>query len=81
MSGSLLAIIIIPIAALLALFAWVGAVLYASRRPGGREHGARPRWDVSGGTFRGDARQVTPRRDATPPDAAAYEGNRPDEDS
>lgn len=81
MSGSLLAIIVIPIVAFLALIGWLGAVLYVSRRPGGRDHDARPRWHVAGGAFRGDPRQVTPRRDATPPEAAAYEGDRRGEDS
>jgi hypothetical protein len=81
MSGSLTAIIVIPIVALLALIIWVIAILYASRRPSGREHGRRPRWQVAGGAFRGDPRQVAPRRDATPPEAAAYESARGDEES
>ncbi len=81
MSGSLLAIIIIPIVAFLTLIAWLSAVLYASRRPGGKQPGSRPRWHVSGGTFQGDPRQMTPRRDATPPEAADYEGSPRDEDS
>jgi len=79
MSGSLLAIIIIPIVAFLALFGWLAAVLYASRHPGWRKAGPRPRWHVTGGAFQGDPRQMTPHRDAIPPEAAAYEGSRDEE--
>ncbi|MGE5135958.1 MAG: hypothetical protein ACM32E_23990 [Gemmatimonadota bacterium] len=75
MSGSLLAIIVIPIVVFLALFGWLAAVLYANRHPGGREPGARPRWHVTGGAFQGDPRQLMPHRDAVPPEAAAYEGS------
>lgn len=73
MTGSSLAVIVIPIVSFLALGVWLGAVMWASRAPSGKDHGLRPRWDVAGGAFRGDPRQVTPHRDATPPEAERYE--------
>lgn len=73
MSGSTAAIIAIPIVAFFALGVMLGLVMWASREPAGKDHGVRPRWDVSGGTFRGDPRQQTPRRDAAPPEAEKYE--------
>lgn len=74
MTGSGLAVIVVPVVAFLALGIWLGAVMYASQHPGGTDHGERPRWNVTGGTFRGDPRQQTPHRDAEPPEAAAYQG-------
>ena len=76
MTGSALAVIVIPIVAFAALGVMIGAVMYASRDPAGRTHGPRPRYDVTGGTFRGDPRQVTPHRDAPPAEAAGYENTR-----
>jgi hypothetical protein len=68
-TGTTLAVIIIPVVAFAALGIWLGMVLYASRNPGGKQHGGRPPFDVTGGTFRGDGRQVTPHRDTPPPEA------------
>lgn len=73
MSGSPLAVIVIPIVTFAALGLLIGIVLWASRRPGGKEHRARPRWNVAGGAFRGDPRQVVPTRDEEPPEAAAWD--------
>ncbi len=64
MSGSVLADILIPVVAFVALAVFIGLVLYADRNPAGKDTGQRSRWSVSGGTFRGDPRQQTPRRDA-----------------
>jgi hypothetical protein len=66
-------VIVIPIVAFAALGFWLGSVLYASRNPGGRDHGRRPRWNVAGGAFRGDPRQQAPHRDEVPPETAGYE--------
>lgn len=72
MSGSAAAVIVIPIMGFVALGFLLGLVLWASRDPAGKDHGARPRWNVTGGAFRGDPRQQTPHRDAEPPETAAY---------
>jgi hypothetical protein len=63
MSGSLLAVILIPVAAAVGLGVWLVAVLRASRRPQATKAGAEPGQAVVGGTFRGDPRQQMPRRD------------------
>ena len=73
MSGSVLADILIPVVAFVALAVFIGLVLYASRSPAGKDSAQRPRWTVSGGIFRGDPRQQTPRRDDPPPEASASE--------
>jgi hypothetical protein len=81
MSGSVLADILIPVVAMLGLVVFIGLVMYASRNPAGKDSGQRSRWTVSGGTFRGgDPRQQMPRRDATPPEALAREGQAADGD-
>lgn len=80
MSGSTLAVILIPVAAFAALGIWLGSVMYASRHPVGKGQGVQPRWHVNGGTFRGGGRQQMPRRDATPPEAAAWEESHADRD-
>jgi hypothetical protein len=69
MSGSPLALIVIPIVATAALFAFLALVLHADRHPRSGRGGA-PDRDITGGIFRGDPRQQTPRRDA-PAKAAA----------
>jgi hypothetical protein len=74
MSGSVLADILIPVVAFVALTAFIGPVLYAARNPAGQDSGWRPQWNVSGGIFRGDPRQQMPRRDAPPPEALPREG-------
>lgn len=81
MSGSTLAAIIIPVVVFAALGIWLGAVMYASRHPVSKGQSAPRRWAVSGGTFRGDRRQQMPHRDATPPEAAAWEESHADRDS
>lgn len=64
MSGSLLAVIFIPIVVAIALAVWLGAVYRASRHPDSGP-GKMPRREVIGGTFRaGGGRQLMPRRDA-----------------
>lgn len=74
MSGSVLADILIPVVALVALAVFIGLVMYASRSPSGKDGSRRSRWTVSGGTFLGDPRQQMPRRDAAPPESLAREG-------
>ena len=74
MSGSVMADILIPVVAFVALVVMVGAVLLAARNPAGRDTGQRSRWTVSGGTFRGDPRQQVPHRDDVPPETLAREG-------
>lgn len=77
MSGSTAAIITIPIVVVIALFGWVGAVVYASSHPRWRHHGDQPRVEVAGGAFQAveGGRQVMPipeREPATvPPQRAA----------
>ena len=74
MSGSVMAAIVIPIVALPALALLIVPVMWASRDPSGKGGGHPSRRAVSGGTFRGDPRQQTPRGDAAPPEALAREG-------
>jgi hypothetical protein len=74
MSGSVLADILIPVVAVVALAVMIGAVLLAARNPSGKDSGQRSRWTVSGGTFRGDPRQQMPHRDAVPPEALGRPG-------
>ncbi len=65
MSGSLAAIIIIPIVVLALIAVWVTIVLRAAgRRPASHGPGKEPEQPVAGGIFRGDRRQQMPHRDA-----------------
>lgn len=74
MSHSTLAAIIVPIVALIALGVWISLVYRADRHPGTGRRVPRLRREVSGGTFESSGgRQVMPRRDDTPPEAAQYE--------
>ena len=74
MSGSLTGIILIPIVVILVLVVWLGAVYRAQRHPRGGEAAAPLSHEVTGGGFQASGgRQVTPRRDATPPEAEDYE--------
>jgi hypothetical protein len=74
MSNSTLAAIIVPIVALIALAVWISLVYRADRHPGSGWRIPRLRREVSGGAFESSGgRQVSPRRDATPPEAAQYE--------
>lgn len=63
MSGSTLGIVLIVIVAAAGLAVWLTAVFHAERHPETGRGGA-PRRKISGGIFRGDPRQQTPRRDA-----------------
>ena len=64
MSGSTLGIVLIVIVAAAGLTVWITAVFRAERHPEPGRGGGSPRRKVSGGIFRGDPRQQTPRRDA-----------------
>jgi hypothetical protein len=73
MSGSLSAVIVIPIVTVAIIAVWVTLVWHAGRRrPERHGPGREPSRHVVGGTFRGDPRQVTPRRDVPPPEASSY---------
>jgi hypothetical protein len=74
MSGSVEAAIVIPVVGLVALLLLIVPVMWASRDPSGKGSVQPSRRAVSGGTFRGDPRQQTPRRDAVPPEAVAQQG-------
>ena len=62
MSGSLAAIITIPIVVVIVLFSWVAAVIYAESHPRWKHQLPPPRTEVAGGSFRALAggRQVMP---------------------
>jgi hypothetical protein len=77
MSGSMLAVIIIPVVIAVALAVWIALVAYASRHPGGKNQKREPRTEVSGGVFEGDPRQQMPHRDDVPPEARAREDRTP----
>ncbi len=63
MTTSTLGIVIIVIVVAAGLAVWISAVFHAERHPEpGR--GGSPRRKITGGIFRGDPRQQTPRRDA-----------------
>ncbi len=61
MSGTLAAIITIPIVTALALFSWVAVVLYANAHPG-RRRGTAMKSEVAGGAFQAveGGRQLMP---------------------
>jgi hypothetical protein len=63
MSGSLIAVVVIPIVVGVALAVWIVAVYRASRHPDSGS-GKMPSREVIGGAFRaGGGRQLMPRRD------------------
>ncbi len=63
MSGSLLAVIFIPIVVAIALAGWLFSIYYANRHPDSGP-GKMPRREVIGGAFRtSGGRQLMPRRD------------------
>lgn len=65
MSGSLLAIIIIPIITVALIAIWLFLVLkHASERPPDHGAGKEPAQPIAGGVIRGDRRQMTAHRDA-----------------
>ncbi len=75
MSGSIWAIIFIPVVVAIVLAVWISVVYYANRHPQSG-HPEKPRHKVTGGRFRArGGRQVMPRRDATPPEAEKYESH------
>jgi hypothetical protein len=79
MSHAVLAAIIIPIVALLALAGWLVAVYRADKNPQGGRTGRGPRRHVAGGQFRSrGGRQLMPRRDETPPEAFENPDGTPD---
>jgi hypothetical protein len=64
MSGSLLAVIFVPIVVAVVLGGWIFSVYHANRHSDSGS-GKMPRREVIGGTFRSSGgRQVMPRRDA-----------------
>ena len=63
MTTSALGIVIIVVVVAAGLVVWISAVFHAERHPGTGRGGA-PRRKITGGIFRGDPRQQTPRRDA-----------------
>lgn len=64
MSGTTLGIVLIVIVAALGLTVWLVAVFHAERHPENAGRGGTPPRKITGGIFRGDPRQQTPRRDA-----------------
>jgi hypothetical protein len=66
MTGSTLAVIIIPIVVAVALFVWIMMVFHADRHPTPGQRGEAPDRDITGGIFHGDPRQQSPTRDAPP---------------
>jgi hypothetical protein len=72
MSGSALAVILIPIVVAAGLAALIWMLFHTHRHPrqGG---GGAPNRTVTGGIVRGHPRQQMPRRDAPPKEAAAAE--------
>jgi len=62
MSGSVAAAWVIPIVAFIALFAWIGGVLYADAHPRYKHQSSLPRTEVAGGAFQAldGGRQLMP---------------------
>jgi hypothetical protein len=69
--GSTAAVIVIPIVLAVTLFVWLTMVFHAARHPEPGRRGGVPDRDITGGIFRGDPRQMSPRRDAPPRQTAA----------
>ncbi|HEY1616844.1 MAG TPA: hypothetical protein VGG25_04460 [Streptosporangiaceae bacterium] len=72
MSGSILAIVLIPVVVVAGLAAWIIMVFRADRHPRFSRRGGVPDREVTGGIFQGDPGQVSPRRDAPPREAADF---------
>ena len=64
MTPSSLGIVIIVAAVVAGLVVWLTAVFHAERHPDPSRRGGAPNRKITGGIFRGDPRQQTPRRDA-----------------
>jgi hypothetical protein len=77
MSGSTLAIVLIPIVVAVGLVVWISMVVHADRHPQQPARGGAPDREVTGGMFQGDRRHMTPRRDAQPREAAGLTGDPP----
>jgi hypothetical protein len=62
MPGSILSQWVIPIVVAVALFSWIGAVLYADAHPRYKHHSTLPRYEVTGGAFEANdgGRQLMP---------------------
>ncbi len=76
MTGSTLAVIVIPIGVGIVLAAWLYAVFHADRHPEPGNRGRPLYRNVSGGIFRASGgRQQMPRRDATPDEPAVRKGS------
>jgi hypothetical protein len=76
MTGSTLAVILIPAVVAVCLVVWITMVYHADRHP--HQPGRRgdvPGRAVTGGIFQGDPGQVSPRRDAEPKEAAELRHN------
>ena len=70
MSGSMSAVIVIPIVVVVVIAVWIALVLRAGRRrPAQHGPGQEPSRRVAGGIFRGDRRQLMPNRYEPPPEA------------
>ncbi len=70
MTGSTMAIVLIPIVIAVALAGWLAMVYHAKNHPQVSDHGDAPDHEVSGGIFQGEGRQLMPRRDAPPKEAS-----------
>ena len=70
MTGSTLAIVLIPIVVAVAMTTWLVMVYHAKNHPQVSDHGEAPDREVTGGIFQGEGRQLMPRRDAEPRQAS-----------
>ena len=70
MTGSTLAIVVIPIVIAVALAACLVMVYHAKNHPKVSDRVEPPEHEVSGGTFQGEGRQLMPRRDEEPEEAS-----------
>jgi hypothetical protein len=66
MTGSTLAVILIPVVIAVALVVWLVMVFHAKNHPRVADRGDAPDREVTGGIFQGEGRQLMPRRDASP---------------
>jgi hypothetical protein len=73
MSGSIVAIVVVPVVIALALAACLVMVFWAKNHPK-TPRSETPDREVTGGIFQGDRRQMMPRRDAVPGEAASESG-------
>ena len=71
MTGSTLAIVLIPIVVAVVLVTWLVMVFHAKNHPRWSNRGDAPEHEVTGGIFQGEGRQLMPRRDAPPKEASS----------